>query len=67
VLKLDANGNHLSSQLFGKNGDQLGNALALDSAGGLIVAGDFTGSIDFGGSTPVSAGGYDVFLAKILP
>lgn len=50
-------------QLGGTNHDRA-NALALDSAGNVIVAGQFSATIDFGGTNLTSFGSNDVFLAK---
>ena len=42
-------------------------ASALDAAGNTVVAGSFYGSITLGGTTLVSAGYTDVFVARISP
>ena len=63
LAKLDTNGNHVWSQGFGDAGDQLGYGVAADGAGNVFLMGDFTGKVDFGSGTLVSAGSYDVFLA----
>ncbi|MEZ4372060.1 MAG: hypothetical protein R3B07_14605 [Polyangiaceae bacterium] len=58
-------GAHVFSKIFGDSGvDQRARGVALDSAGNIIVVGYFSGTINFGGSDLVSAGGRDVFLAK---
>jgi hypothetical protein len=41
--------------------------VALDSVGNAIVAGELTGSVDFGGGALSSAGGSDVFVVKLSP
>lgn len=40
-------------------------AAALQSDGGLVVAGSFEGALDFGGGALVSGGAEDVFVAKL--
>ncbi len=52
---------------FGDANDQEAYAIAVDAAGNSVVTGYFAGSIDFGGNTLVSAGGSDVFVAKLDP
>ncbi len=43
----------------------IGNAVAVDAAGNVYVAGGFTGAADFGPFTLTSAGGRDGFVAKL--
>jgi hypothetical protein len=64
VVKFDANGNHIWSQRFGNATDQWSVAVAADASGNVIVTGYFTGTVDFGGGTLTSEGGYDIFVAK---
>ncbi len=65
LVKLDESGDHLWSKAFGSSSaaDEA-TSLALD-AGKPIVFGAFTKEINFGNGALVSAGGYDVFLAKL--
>ena len=67
VAKLDANANHLWSQRFGDESDQHSWAIAVDSSDNALVAGPFQGTVNFGGDDLVSAGYYDVFVAKLAP
>jgi hypothetical protein len=64
VAKLDADGNHLWSRSFHEDGFQRGDAVAVDSSGGVVIAGDFTGTLNFGGGPLTSAGTDDIYLAK---
>jgi uncharacterized protein (AIM24 family) len=65
LAKFDSDGNHLWSQSFGDSSDiQRGSSVAFDSSGNVIMSGDFQGTVDFGGGSLTSAGGYDIFLAK---
>jgi len=66
VIKLDPSGNEVWSRRFGDAQGQVGFSIAVDGGGHVIVAGLFAGSIDFGGA-PMTAAGYDVFLAKLSP
>ena len=66
VAKLDASGEHLWSKRFGYSGDQLGASIVADGGGSVLIAGQFAGTIDFGGNALVSpAGETDGFLAKL--
>jgi hypothetical protein len=46
-------------------GDQVASAVALDPAGHVVVIGSFQGNIDFGGAPLQSAGGHDLFVARL--
>jgi hypothetical protein len=67
VIKLDPAGNLLWVKPFGESLYQYGQSLATDSAGNVVIAGYFTGTVDFGGGVLTSAGGEDVFVAKLDP
>ncbi|HET6348011.1 MAG TPA: SBBP repeat-containing protein, partial [Candidatus Krumholzibacteria bacterium] len=69
AAQFDPSGNHVWSQLFGDNNAQDGYTVATDASGGILFAGEFDGSIDFGGgpvvnSAPPGNGSWNVFLAK---
>jgi fibronectin type 3 domain-containing protein len=65
VAKYSATGTHLWSRKFGGSGDEVGYSLAVDTAGAVFLAGKFQGSVNFGGASLSSAGGDDIFLAKL--
>ncbi|WP_438029171.1 PE-PGRS family protein [Sorangium sp. So ce233] len=68
VVKLDAAGGHLWSRRFGDGADQYPFAVATDSSGNIVVAGEFQGTLNFGedpSTALVSAGGRDLFVAKL--
>ncbi len=68
LAKFDTRGNHLWSQRFGDTThDQTGQSVAIDPSGNILLAGEFTGTIDVGGGLMTSAGGTDIFLAKFSP
>ena len=69
VVKLDPSGVCTWAEGFGDQSDQQATAVAVDSSGNVLVAGNFAGAIDFGsnGGPLVSAGGTDVFVAKLDP
>jgi hypothetical protein len=65
VAKLDTNGKHVWSKLFGDKSAESANSVATDHAGNVVVTGYFSGTVDFGGGQLVSAGGADIFAAKL--
>lgn len=65
LAKLDSNGAHVWSKSFGDIGEQNGRGVVVDPVGNILVAGTFDGAIDFGGGPLQSAGGGDIFLAKL--
>ncbi|WP_437692116.1 PE-PGRS family protein [Sorangium sp. So ce176] len=68
VVKLDAAGGHLWSRRFGDGAEQYPFAVATDSSGNIVVAGEFQGTLNFGddpSAALVSAGGRDLFVAKL--
>jgi hypothetical protein len=66
LVKLDPSGNVLWAKGFGDGDSQLGNAVAVDAAGNVYVAGSFEGTVDFGGG-PVLADDEDGVLIKLDP
>lgn len=69
VAKLDAAGNHVFSEGYGTSGDQVGRSIAVDSAGNILVVGEFEGVIQpFGQTALVNAdvdGRWDAFALKL--
>jgi hypothetical protein len=65
VAKLDANGAHLWNRRFGDAGKVDPMAVAVDGTGNVLLAGYFTGSVDFGGGPLACSGSPDAFLAKL--
>jgi hypothetical protein len=55
---------HVWSQRFGDSSVQEGSSVVVDASGNVIVAGNFKGTVDFGGGTLTSAGDYDIFVLK---
>lgn len=65
LVKLDGDGNHVWSEGFGGAGIQVGSSVAVDGVGNIAVTGYFEGDVDFGGQALASAGGEDIFVAKL--
>jgi len=64
AAKLDAQGNHVWSKYLGQVPDGLVYG-AVDATSDLWLFGGFTGTIDLGAGPLVSAGGSDIFLARL--
>jgi len=64
VAKYNAAGVHQWSQRYGSTGLENGVGIALDASGNVVVAGYFSGTTNLGGGNLVSAGQYDIFVAK---
>ena len=58
------NGAHVWSKRLGSTGYDYANDIAVDSNGNVMVTGQFQGTVDFGGGPLISAGSYDIFVAK---
>ncbi|MRG90460.1 SBBP repeat-containing protein [Polyangium spumosum] len=67
IAKLDAMGNPVWAKSFGNMSAQRGQGVAVDVFGNIVVTGEFFGQVNFGGGPAVSAGGRDVFVAKLDP
>ena len=66
VATFDADGNHIWSRRFGDvSCCQVGSSVAADGVGDVVVTGNFAGTVDFGGGSLTSAGGSDIFVAKL--
>jgi hypothetical protein len=64
LAKYSPTGAHLWSKNIGGSSSDMGQAIAVDSGGNVLVGGQFAATVDFGGGPLTSAGGYDGFLAK---
>jgi hypothetical protein len=67
LAKYASDGTHLWSRRFGATGNDLGNGVAIDAAGNVVIVGSFEQTVSFGGGSRTSAGGWDVFVAKYSP
>ncbi len=69
VARLASDGTPTWSLGFGDGKDQVGQAVALDGAGNVVVAGYFKGTLTFDGNTLTNAdalnNNFDVFVAKL--
>ncbi len=67
VAKQNANGQYLWATKAGNpsSGNDQGLGVATDAAGNVFITGYFEGTAQFGTQTLTSAGGYDVFIAKL--
>lgn len=69
LVKLDKNGKHLWSKIFGDLNDQTSSGIAIDRAnkGEILLAGSVQGSIDLGTGKLSSMGGLDALVARFYP
>lgn len=65
TAKLNNEGNWLWAKQPDGNATGSGNGIALDSGGGVYLAGNFSGAAGFGPVSLTSSGGNDVFAAKL--
>jgi fibronectin type 3 domain-containing protein len=66
LVKLTAGGAHAWSKAFGTGlaYGEMGEAVAIDAAGNVVLTGEIVENVNFGGTTLVGTGTYDVFAAK---
>jgi hypothetical protein len=57
-------GQHRFSFAYGSTGSDSGTGVAVDSAGKVILTGDFQGTVNLGGTTPLTASGRAILLAR---
>jgi hypothetical protein len=67
VAKLTAAGSCVWSKRFGDNPSQYAHAVAADSAGNVLLVGQFIGTVDFGGGPLFSGAENDGFVVKLDP
>jgi hypothetical protein len=67
VAKLTGSGSPVWSKRFGDAAEQRALSVASDESGNVLVTGFFQGTINFGDGPLVSAGGKDIFVAKLKP
>ncbi|MBK9264697.1 MAG: nucleotide-binding protein [Polyangiaceae bacterium] len=65
VGKFGPNGQHLWSKRFGDTSDESPTGFGFDGTGNLFIAGGFKGPLNLGGSTLMSAGDNDCWIAKL--
>lgn len=65
LAQLDADGTHLWSRRYGDPGHQNIRAIDLTPDGGLVIAGGLEGSLELDGTTLVSAGTSDAYVARL--
>ena len=67
VAGLDLNGNWLWVNRAGGTSNDVANALVVGTKNNLYIAGDFAGTATFNTNALTSAGGVDLFVAKLTP
>ncbi len=65
LLKLEATGEVAWAKRFGSTGQDYGRSVTVDSRGDIVLAAEFSGTVDFGGAKPIThVGNRDTILAK---
>jgi hypothetical protein len=67
IARYDAGGGFVYGHVFGTNMAPRGRAIASDASGNAIVAGEFSGTLDFGGTPLVSINSDSAFVVKLDP
>jgi Beta-propeller repeat len=68
VAKYASDGSYVWAKRFGGTGSDYGYGVAVDGSGNVVVTGNFTNTVDFGGGPlNASTSGGDIFLAKYGP
>jgi hypothetical protein len=65
VIEYDNDGNLLWVNQAGGGGHNLGESIAIDGDDNIVVSGEFADTVTFGETTLVSAGGKDMYVAKL--
>jgi hypothetical protein len=66
VARLDGSGNHIWTRAAGDpNEHDLLEGMAVDTAGNVVVCGDYQGVLDFGGAPLISTNDRSVFVVKL--
>lgn len=65
VVKLDNDGNHVWSKVFGDKDPDRAERVVVDAQGDVIVTGTFTTEIDFGGDSFDTKGQRDAFVVEL--
>ena len=64
IAKYDSSGNILWVHNAGGIGNDFGTGISVNNFGNVFITGDFNDSANFGGTTIVTNGGSDIFVAK---
>jgi len=69
ISKFGTTGNHLFSKTLGSTGTDQLVAVAIDANDNIVLLGAFSGTVDFGGPTPLTSSdpSTDIFMAKFSP
>ena len=64
LAKYSPYGDHLLSRIYGGSSVDEATGVAVDSSGNAVITGYFQNSASFGGGAFISAGSYDIFVAR---
>jgi hypothetical protein len=65
VVKLDGDGKHIWSRVFGDQDPERSERVVVDAQGDVLLTGTFTSTIDFGGGVLTSEGMRDAFVVEL--
>lgn len=65
VVKLDGEGQHIWSRVFGDKDPQRSERMVVDAQGDVFLTGTFTSTVDFGGGKLTAAGMRDAFVVEL--
>ncbi len=65
ISKLDSSGAFVWAKKIGSTGDDAGNSIFIDLNDNIYIAGYYNGTVSFGPTNLISAGGYDIFVSKL--
>jgi hypothetical protein len=65
VVKLDGEGNHIWSRVFGNKDPERAERVVVDAQGDVILTGTFTTAVNFGGGTLQTQGLRDAFVVEL--
>jgi hypothetical protein len=65
VVKLDGDGQHIWSRVFGDKDPDRAERVVVDAQGDVLLTGTFTSTIDFGGGMLTTAGLRDAFVVEL--
>jgi hypothetical protein len=65
VARFSSSGSPLFSGIYGSASEEFASGLAVSQNGNMVLVGGFGSQLDFGGGSLTTAGGQDVFIAKL--
>ncbi|RZO50919.1 MAG: hypothetical protein EVA89_33870 [Sandaracinaceae bacterium] len=67
LVRLSATGAHLADRVWGGDGGDVVNDIAVTSSGDIVAVGRFAGTVNFGGGTRTATGSTDMYIVTYAP